>query len=82
MVKVARCESGLRQYGDDGKVLKGKQNPLDSGIFQLNSYYWLEKSKELGFDIYTTEGNIAMAKWIYDREGTKPWNWSRGCWSL
>lgn len=85
---IAFCESTYRQYDDsrqaeDGtKVpLRGVHNPSDVGLFQINEVYHLEKSKELGFDIYTAEGNIEYALWLLEKEGTKPWNWSKPCWS-
>lgn len=81
MVNVARCESTFREFGKDGEVLRGKVNPLDRGIFQINETYHLRDSAKMGIDIYTIEGNIAYARYLYDTQGTKPWNWSRGCWS-
>lgn len=85
---IAFCESTYRQYDDsrqaeDGTpvVLRGVHNPADVGLFQINETYHLEKSKELGFDIYTTEGNIDYALWLLENQGPTPWNWSKPCWS-
>ena len=36
LIEVARCESTFRQYGKDGRVIRGKENPLDVGVFQIN----------------------------------------------
>ena len=80
MIEIARCESGLRQFDENGEVLRGKINPKDVGIFQINEYYHLEASRALGYDIYTREGNIGYAIYLYNLQGTQPWNWSRGCW--
>lgn len=80
MNKIAFCESELRQYSDDGSVLRGWQNPKDVGIFQINEKYHLETSIRLGFDIYTKEGNIAYAKHLYNKNGTKDWSASAYCW--
>jgi hypothetical protein len=79
MLDVARCESNLTHYQGD-VVLIGKVNSNDIGLFQINKMYHLEKSKELGLDIYILEDNITYAKWLYDREGTKPWSASKFCW--
>jgi len=81
LVKIARCESGLRQFDDNGKVLKSYLGSNDWGVLQINKTYHLKKAQELGFDIDTTEGNIAYGKWLYQREGTRPWNASKNCWS-
>lgn len=86
LVPVCACESGQgkngtpKQFNPDGSVRFGKINPLDTGMCQINQKYWLEKSKELGFDIFTEQGNIKMANWIYDRHGLQPWDWSKSCW--
>lgn len=80
MMDIARCESQYRQYDKDGNVLRGKANPDDVGIFQVNEHYHLADSKARGDDIYTTDGNIDYAAHLLETQGTKPWNWSKGCW--
>lgn len=80
MVEVARCESRLKQYNSDGDVLRGHVNSKDVGVFQINEYYHLESSRQLGHDIYAIDGNIAYAKHLYDRNGTKDWKASKPCW--
>lgn len=80
MVTIARCESHFRQYDRNGGVFRGVQNNKDVGVMQINEYYHLETSKELGIDIYTTEGNLEYARYLYEREGTTPWLSSSPCW--
>lgn len=80
MVDIASCESHFRQLNKDGNILRGEQNPLDVGAFQINEHYHLEAAKKMGLDIETLEGNIKYARYLYDTQGTKPWNWSRACW--
>jgi 3-dehydroquinate dehydratase len=77
---IAFCESTDRQFTKDGEVLRGKKNPKDVGLFQINEDYHLEKAKALGYDIYTTEGNIGYAVWLLKNEGARHWNASRKCW--
>lgn len=81
LVKIAACESQLRHYGPDGKVLRGKVNTKDVGLFQINEYWNGAEAKKLGYNIYTPEGNIAMAVHLYSRSGTKDWLWSKNCWN-
>lgn len=78
--RVAFCESTMRQFAEDGSVLKGKVDPRDTGLFQVNSYYHLETAKHKGIDIFTIEGNVDYAIDLYDREGLRPWNSSKPCW--
>lgn len=84
---VCSCESGNGAWGEpsqfdkDGEVLLGKKNPNDIGMCQIHKPVWLETAIKLGFDIYTEEGNIKMANWIYDKHGLTPWKYSKSCWS-
>lgn len=78
--KIAYCESGNRQFDKNGNVIRGIINHHDIGKYQINEIIWGTKAKELGFDIYTEEGNEAMARWIFDNYGTTKWNWSKSCW--
>lgn len=80
-IEISRCESNLRQYDRTESVVRGEINNLDVGAFQINEKYHLERSQELGFDIETTDGNIEYAMWLMKKEGTKPWIWSKPCWS-
>ena len=81
MLRIAYCESRFRQFNPDGSVFRGELNPKDTGLFQINERYHLAEAQKLGLDIYTTSGNIAYARILYDSQGTVPWNWSKGCWS-
>lgn len=79
MIDIARCESGFRQFYENGEVLRGIQNSQDVGVMQINEFYHLDRSIELGYDIHTLEGNIAFAKLLYKESGAKPWRWSAPC---
>jgi hypothetical protein len=81
LVKVARCESQFRQVDSSGKTLRGIENGADVGVMQINEKYHLDRSKKLGLDIYTLEGNLAYGKVLYDEQGTAPWMASSPCWS-
>ncbi len=81
LIEVARCESTFRQYGKDGRVIRGIENPLDVGIFQINEHYHADTAKKLGYDIYTIEGNVAYGKYLYNKNGTKDWYASSPCWA-
>lgn len=79
-VAISRCESELRQFNKDGSLLRGRQNPDDVGLFQINEYYHLSDSKKLGFDVHTPKGNIDYAMYIIKRDGIRHWTYSKPCW--
>ena len=81
LVDIARCESSFRQYGTDGQALRGKANHADVGVMQINEKYHADQAKKLGYDIYTAEGNVAFAKYLYAKYGTDPWSSSEVCWA-
>lgn len=77
---IARCESHLRHYDTQGILVRGRVNSSDIGVFQINERFHAKVSRELGFDIYTPEGNIAYGLWMLKSMGTKPWKASQTCW--
>jgi hypothetical protein len=81
LAEISRCESHFRQYDRNGQVLRGKVNSDDLGLMQINEYFHGKRANELGLDLKTIEGNLAYAQYLYDKEGTKPWNASSKCWS-
>lgn len=78
--EIGRCESGNKQFHDDGSVVRGIINPDDIGKYQINLYYHAEAAQKLGYDLFTEEGNTKYAIHLYDNAGTTPWNWSKHCW--
>lgn len=80
MIEIAKCESRFRQHDKNGEVLRGEVNPLDRGVMQVNEYYHGDEAKKLGFDILTIEGNTAYARYIFERQGVRPWKSSSFCW--
>jgi len=82
MVAVAECESTFRHWDADGEVLKNEQGSSATGVFQIMASYHAEPASNLGWDIYTLEGNIAYADHLYRTQGLKPWAASKHCWSV
>lgn len=81
LVDVARCESEFRQFDTNGKLIRGRVNPLDVGVMQINEKFHSEKAQELGYDLHTIEGNVSYAKYLYEQEGAAPWKASSKCWA-
>lgn len=80
MVDISKCESHFRQFDKAGEVYRGRVNDRDVGVMQVNEDFHLAASKKLGYDIYTLEGNMSYARYLYEREGATPWNSSKPCW--
>lgn len=85
--KICSCESNGHAYGEpkqfnsDGSVLRGKINPLDTGMCQINLKYHQATAERMGYDLFTEYGNASYATWLFDTQGSVPWNWSKSCWS-
>jgi hypothetical protein len=80
LAEIAFCESTYRQVGLDGEVLRGNIDSDDVGVMQINTRYHSDKAEELGLDLHTLEGNLEYAKYLYEREGVRPWKSSFKCW--
>lgn len=80
LVDVARCESRYRQFDTSGQPLRGIQNTADVGVMQINEKYHLQTAQRLGINIYTLEGNLAYARYLYEQSGSAPWVHSSPCW--
>ncbi|MBI3573693.1 hypothetical protein HY090_01445 [Candidatus Kaiserbacteria bacterium] len=80
LADIAWCESRIRQWDKEGNVFRGAVNHFDVGVMQINTLYHEEKAVDLDMDLYTLSGNLAYAKHLYDKEGTKPWASSEACW--
>jgi hypothetical protein len=90
--RISACESTgdvnatPRQFLPDGSVLwgngptTGKPMKRDEGILQVNSWVWGKLAASMGDDLATEAGNLAFGKWLFDKQGSEPWNASKGCW--
>lgn len=75
LLRAGYCETRLNHH-QGGKVIRGKANPRDIGIMQINLDYHLPELKRLGLDAGIQEDNLAFARILYDRNGVRDWNWS------
>lgn len=81
MAEVARCESHFRHFDKNGDIIRGEVNKKDVGVMQINEYYHRDTAKKMDMDLYTLEGNLEYARYLYEKEGTAPWSASRSCWN-
>lgn len=73
------------QFKADGSVIKGIQNPLDTGACQVNLKYHQSTAISMGYDLFKELDNILYSQFLFDefqkgRIKVDPWNWSRSCW--
>jgi hypothetical protein len=86
LVPICTCESGQgtgkpQQFNIyTGEVLRGKINNKDTGMCQINTYYHEADAIKMGLDIFTEQGNIIYANYVYKTQGSQPWSASSACW--
>ena len=78
--KIAFCESSFRHFDKNGEPRRGRVNRYDVGVMQINEMYHAKEASALGLDLETIDGNVAFARHLYEREGSRPWNSSSPCW--
>lgn len=81
MTKIARCESRNRHLDKYGNVLKGEINDLDTGVMQINLFFHEKTAVKLGYDLHDLDDNVAYARYLYEKQGAKPWMSSSKCWA-
>jgi hypothetical protein len=81
LIDVVYCESRFVQLNPDGSVMRGRANPDDVGVMQINEEYHLATAQKLGINLNTLEGNMAYGRYLYKTFGTDPWVHSAPCWN-
>lgn len=81
LTKIAGCESQYRQFNSEGDILKGEKNKYDRGVMQINILYHAETAESLGLDLDNIDDNVAYARYLYEKQGAKPWISSSACWA-
>jgi hypothetical protein len=64
MQRIAQCESRGQYCTRGGKVVRGTQNPHDTGLLHIHALVWGTKAEARGDDIRTPEGNEPMARYL------------------
>ena len=81
LANIARCESHFRHVNKDGVVLRGRKDRDDIGVMQINRRYHADTAEKLELDIFRLEDNVAYARYLYEKQGAKPWMSSSACWA-
>lgn len=90
MIPIIRCESGFRQFDDDGAPLQNHEGSSALGVAQIMAskhpdpkiIYRYNKRNDTDFtiddfDITTLEGNMGYALILYKMNGVKDWECSK-----
>ncbi|MCB9815690.1 hypothetical protein H6785_03890 [Candidatus Nomurabacteria bacterium] len=80
MAEVARCESTFKHRLADGSILKGRVDPADTGVMQINKRYHEKTANAMELDLDDIYQNMEYARYLYDTQGTQPWSASMPCW--
>lgn len=78
--RIAECESNDMHFRD-GEVVRGNVDPNDIGRYQISLTYHGDKARKMGLDLFDEIDNYRYALFLFNNEGTQPWEASRsGCW--
>ncbi len=80
MIQVARCESTFQHTLADGSVLRGKVDGADTGVMKINKRYHQATADKMGLNLDDIYGNMAYARFLFEKQGTQPWSASQPCW--
>ena len=78
MLGIAKCESGARQYDENGVVIVNEKT-FDYGALQINQMH-IPEALKMGLDVFTLDGNLRFGKHLLDTQGLKSWRSSLRCW--
>ena len=84
--QICACESvgdkdaEPRHFNEDGTVLIGEIDDRDIGSCQISTHWWGDTAKELGYNLWSKEGNINFAIYLYKTQGSHLWEQSSKCW--
>ena len=81
LAKISKCESNYRQFDDQGNILRGEITTDDVGLMQINEFFHAKIAKDMNLDLHTIDGNLAYAKYLYEKKGTAPRKASEKCWN-
>lgn len=81
LIQIARCESTFRHTLSDGSILKGRVDPADTGVMQINKRYHEKAAAALKLNLDDIYHNMAYARHLYETQGTQPWSASAPCWN-
>jgi len=80
MIEIARCESEFIQFHKNGRALHGGTGTM-IGLFQISEILHRKTAEKFDWEIDTPEGNMAYARYLYEKNGTAPWLASKHCWN-
>lgn len=81
--KISQCEDQGNPYAVHPNVRKGQTTAWsnDIGPLQVNDYFHEGKMVKAGLKITNPVDSLKFGMEMMAKQGTTPWNWSKGCWS-
>lgn len=80
LIAIARCESSFRHTLRDGTIIRGRKNPSDVGVMQINLDVHGKRLRKLKLDPLKLHDNVRYARILFQEKGTQPWRASQRCW--
>ena len=65
---------------DKTYLSQDKYEKLKEELEHLTTVKRREVAEKLGLNLKTLRGNMAYAKYLYEKEGVAPWKSSSSCW--
>lgn len=62
-------------------MIRGRVNPMDIGICQINLHYHGDRAEALGLDLFEKQDNVYYARLLFKEQGSDPWSASESCWA-
>ncbi len=79
MMHVAKCESGL-VHRENGELIQARDGSSSRGVFQVLMRIHGPQMQKMGLNPERTDHYLTYVRYLYDKQGLKPWQGSRHCW--
>lgn len=70
---VIECESGTRQYRDDGTLMTGAAGEIGIAQFMPSTWATMNKARGVNLDIHNALAQINMMDWAFGRGYASHW---------
>ena len=81
MVYVANCESTGLIHHENGRLIRGRVDGLDEGVFQVRMPVHRAEMRRMGLNPNNLDHYFGYVRHLYDTFGLRPWKSSQRCWS-
>ncbi len=71
--QVIQCESGGRQYNDEGELIRGKANEIGIAQFKQETWDMFNKERGTNLDITSKEDQLDLIYWAFENGYQHHW---------